>query len=169
MLFRSHHPFHLHLVDFQVLDRRPFDVKTFQKKGELHYTGEPQAPLPNELAWKDTVRATPGEVTRIIMRFGPFLGHYVYHCHILEHEDMDMMRPFDVVEPNRNTALGKVALARTGKPVQSSYTSLHSLGDGNSTLSMPGFFQLFSDPNRFSSPEKRGQKTCSIHGLRDRD
>ena len=43
------------------------------------------------------VTAWPGTVTRIIMTFGPFPGYYVYHCHILEHEDMDMMVPFEVV------------------------------------------------------------------------
>ncbi len=91
------HPFHMHLADFQVLDRRPFDVEGFVKTGNIRYTGDAIAPLANEMSWKDTVRVSPGHVTRIIAHFGPILGHYVYHCHILEHEDMDMMRPFDVV------------------------------------------------------------------------
>jgi hypothetical protein len=95
------HPFHIHLVDFQVLDRRPFDVDAYLKTGALTYTGSAVAPLANEMAWKDTVRVAPGQVTRVIMKFGPYPGHYVYHCHILEHEDMDMMRPYDIVAPLR--------------------------------------------------------------------
>ena len=50
------------------------------------------------MGWKDTVRANPGEVTRIIARFGPFTGIYPWHCHILEHEDHDMMRPYEVLQ-----------------------------------------------------------------------
>jgi len=66
---------------------------------EIVYTGPAIAPEANETGWKDTVRSYPEQVTRIIMRFAPFKGYYVYHCHILEHEDMDMMRPFQVVAP----------------------------------------------------------------------
>lgn len=91
------HPFHIHLVDFQVVERRSYDVDEYLKTGKIIYTALALAPLPNEMGWKDTVRVTPGQVTRIIMKFAPYTGHYVYHCHILEHEDMDMMRPFDVV------------------------------------------------------------------------
>jgi spore coat protein A len=57
-------------------------------------------PLPldaNELGWKDTVRADPFTVTRIIIRFEGFSGRYVWHCHLLEHEDNEMMRPYEVV------------------------------------------------------------------------
>ena len=54
-------------------------------------------PALNERGWKDTVRANPGEVTRIITRFAPFSGNYVWHCHILEHEDHDMMRPYQII------------------------------------------------------------------------
>lgn len=49
------------------------------------------------MGWKDTVRADPGKVTRIIAWFGPFTGIYSWHCHILEHEDHDMMRPYEVL------------------------------------------------------------------------
>ncbi|MGI6317849.1 MAG: multicopper oxidase domain-containing protein [Firmicutes bacterium] len=93
------HPIHIHLIQFQILDRIPFDVDAFNAKGQLRFTGEPQLPPPGESGWKDTVQATPGFVTRLIMRFAPFTGRYVYHCHILEHEDYDMMRPFQVIAP----------------------------------------------------------------------
>jgi spore coat protein A, manganese oxidase len=92
------HPFHVHLVEFQVLDRRPFDPDAFKKDGTISYTAEAFSPDANEMGWKDVVRAKPHQVTRIIMHFGPETGYYVYHCHILEHEDMDMMVPFQVVK-----------------------------------------------------------------------
>jgi spore coat protein A len=97
-LTEDSHPIHLHLVRFQLLDRRLFDVSLYQEKQELHFLG-PAIPISAaEGGWKDTVRAEPGEVTRIIVPFEGFIGRYVWHCHILEHEDNDMMRPFDVIE-----------------------------------------------------------------------
>lgn len=92
------HPIHIHLIQFQILDRIPFDTQSYTANGLLQFTGPPQPPLANERGWKDTVQSPPGFVTRVIMRFGPFTGRYVFHCHILEHEDYDMMRPFEVVE-----------------------------------------------------------------------
>jgi len=101
------HPLHVHLVQFQVLNRQAFDVPTYQQTGKLVFTGKPMAPEGNERpARKDTVKSYPGYVTRIIMRFD--LPHgapvtpgqelvYVWHCHILEHEDNEMMRPYKVI------------------------------------------------------------------------
>jgi spore coat protein A len=99
------HPIHLHLVQFQILNRQPFDVE--QYPANLVFTGPPVEPPANERpAWKDTVKAFPGEVTRIIAKFDLPTGaqvapgtllRYVWHCHILEHEDNDMMRPYNVV------------------------------------------------------------------------
>lgn len=91
------HPIHLHLVRFQILDRRSFDVAAYWTTGQVKYMGTAVPPEPGEAGWKDTVRADPGMVTRIITRFEGFTGRYVWHCHILEHEDNEMMRPFDVV------------------------------------------------------------------------
>ena len=99
------HPIHLHLVQFQVLNRQPFDVGQYPAR--LAFTGPAVTPPANERpAWKDTVKAFPREVTRIIAKFDLPTGakvipgakfRYVWHCHILEHEDNDMMRPYDVV------------------------------------------------------------------------
>jgi spore coat protein A len=101
------HPLHLHLVQFQVLNRQSFDVPTYQQTGKVVFTGKPMAPESNERpARKDTIKSYPGYVTRIIQRFD--LPHgapttpgqellYVWHCHILEHEDNEMMRPYKVV------------------------------------------------------------------------
>jgi len=96
------HPIHLHLVRFQILDRRPFDMFQYFNKRELRYTSPAVPPDANESGWKDTVRADPGMVTRIIVRFEGFAGRYVWHCHVLEHEDNEMMRPYDVVKPRRS-------------------------------------------------------------------
>ena len=88
---------HLHLVRFQVLDRRlfePFDYMNFNK---VKYLGEATPPQPEERGWKDVVQCPPGMITRIIVRFEGYTGKYLYHCHVLEHEANDMMRPFEVV------------------------------------------------------------------------
>jgi spore coat protein A len=91
------HAMHLHLVQYQILDRRPFNKEKYDETGKLVFTGPARPPAPNEIGWKDTVQAFPGFVTRVIARFDR-LGDYVWHCHILEHEDYEMMRPFRVVE-----------------------------------------------------------------------
>lgn len=108
------HPIHVHLVRFQVLNRQKFDLNLFQSTGEIRFIEPPQPPDPNERpAWKDVVKAFPGDpdagvgnVTRIIQKFELPNGYviprgqhqtYVWHCHILEHEDNDMMRPYTVL------------------------------------------------------------------------
>jgi spore coat protein A, manganese oxidase len=91
------HPIHLHLVRFQILDRRSFEPEYYYKGGRVQYIGAAVPPAPNEAGWKDTVQAHPGMITRIITRFEGYAGRYVWHCHILEHEDNEMMRPYDVV------------------------------------------------------------------------
>jgi spore coat protein A, manganese oxidase len=91
------HPIHLHLVRFQILDRRGFEPSAYYDGGKVKYIGPAVPPAANEAGWKDTVQAHPGMVTRIIARFEGFPGRYVWHCHILEHEDNEMMRPYDVV------------------------------------------------------------------------
>jgi FtsP/CotA-like multicopper oxidase with cupredoxin domain len=165
------HPIHLHLVQFQLMNRQGFDSKAYSaayaaafpgggydpmtgrpypagvyipgfgpplnyntgiaravggnpdiaamSKGKpLFLKGTPAPPLPHEAGWKDTVVMYPGQVTRIVVRwaptdlsastppaaayfpFDPNGGHgYVWHCHIVDHEDNEMMRP-DAVVPN---------------------------------------------------------------------
>jgi spore coat protein A len=107
------HPMHTHLVTFLVIGRTPFDVEAF----ELAYggpngvpggidptpfaTGPMLPPNPDERGFKDTVKANPGQFTTIRAKFDlpqnvTAPQRYVYHCHIVEHEDNDMMRPFTV-------------------------------------------------------------------------
>ena len=146
------HPMHLHLVQFQLLNRQALDVANYTLAYDAaflggayipgfgppldydpptasgKYGGNPDvtpflvgpavAPAPNEAGWKDTIMAPPGTVTRIAVRWAPTDepitsttlwypfnpgGHgiydYVWHCHIVDHEDNEMMRPDDVV-PN---------------------------------------------------------------------
>lgn len=61
------------------------------------YIGPTQPPALNEAGWKDTVQAHPGMVTRIIAKFEGYAGRYVWHCHILQHEDNEMMRPYEIL------------------------------------------------------------------------
>lgn len=96
------HPIHLHLVQFQILDRQRLLPDAKREGSFLPETvpdSKPLPPDPNEAGWKDTFRSMPGEVTRIIARFDSFTGKYPYHCHILEHEDHEMMRQFEVIRP----------------------------------------------------------------------
>jgi spore coat protein A len=90
------HPMHLHLVQFQILQRQGFDPFAFQR-GKLVLAGTPRKPAANEMGWKDTAVVSPSEILTILVRFEGFTGRYVFHCHMLEHEDNDMMRPYEVV------------------------------------------------------------------------
>jgi FtsP/CotA-like multicopper oxidase with cupredoxin domain len=147
------HPIHLHLVQFNLLNRQRFDVQRYLEEwnqaspvgGNLpgpvptcpsttdpltppgvaswpqvippvdpFVTGSPVPPAPNEAGWKDTVRVKKGTVTRLLVRFAPqdpvakgayggfsfdpTAGKYVWHCHILEHEDNEMMRPYQITQ-----------------------------------------------------------------------
>ena len=91
------HPMHLHLVHFAVLDRQAFDAALFSTQGKLKLFNYPRPPYAWESGLKDTVICPPGLVTRIAFKVAGYTGKYVYHCHMLEHEDNDMMRPFEVV------------------------------------------------------------------------
>jgi len=105
------HPIHVHLESFQVLDRLPAAVEVPDggitdtttsatvRIGRQIDDGIPHALDANELGRKDTVRVNASEVVDIVVRFETFAGRYMYHCHILEHEDRDMMRPFVVMPP----------------------------------------------------------------------
>ncbi|MDR6934786.1 multicopper oxidase domain-containing protein [Luteibacter sp. 3190] len=91
------HPIHLHLVRFQILDRRPYDVDEYMSSKTLRFTGPAQPPPAHERGWKDVVQAYPGMVTRIVATFDGYKGRYAWHCHLAEHEANEMMRPFEVV------------------------------------------------------------------------
>ena len=103
------HPIHLHLVAFQIINRESFTGFVAEKPQQMHngtfgvggiltvdeLGGDARGPEPNEMGWKDTAVMLPGEVTRVVAKFDR-AGRYVWHCHILSHEDHEMMRPFQV-------------------------------------------------------------------------
>src|SRR6266511_2843331 len=111
------HPMHTHLVTHQVIGRTPFNVEAYEEAAEAGPDGVPggidptpfatgpmQPPAPEERGFKDTTKANPGYFTTIRGRFDLPAGvtapqTYVHHCHIVEHEDNDMMRPFTVTLP----------------------------------------------------------------------
>ncbi|MDD1760408.1 MAG: multicopper oxidase domain-containing protein [Methanothrix sp.] len=119
------HPIHLHLVQFQVVSRQsfahgeymmdwialngqpPLDHPTKNLNLASYLSGSPRSAEKNEMGWKDTVQADPMTITTIRVRFKPQDGTefpfdptvgpgYVWHCHILDHEDDEMMRPYNV-------------------------------------------------------------------------
>jgi len=113
------HPMHMHLVKFKVVNRQAFNSVLYTtdyfawvaagrnpltKPVLANYLGANPIlpPAPEESGWKDTVKSYPGQITRVISTFDVPAGtalpaDYVYHCHILEHEENEMMRPFQVV------------------------------------------------------------------------
>ena len=141
------HPIHLHLVQFQLLNRQKINVRRYQTAFdaanpvvpaqtytpvpvEPYLKGKPVPADANERGWKDTYRMNPGEVTRILVRFAPqdespafafdatAEPGYVWHCHILEHEENDMMRPYHLV------ALPPGVAAKSDAPTQAPENSL---------------------------------------------
>lgn len=97
------HPMHVHEVVFEVVDRQTI---TFEEVGmeitNIQLVGTPRPPEAWETGYKDTVIAYPGEVTRIRAQFNT-PGQFVWHCHIVEHEDNEMMRPYRIgpVQPGQ--------------------------------------------------------------------
>ena len=105
------HPIHIHLDPFQILARRPIryhipdggigerDLAAIVTLERDHDDQLDYAIDENERGLKDTVRVNPNEIVEIAVRFTTHSGRYMYHCHILEHEDRDMMRPFVTMPP----------------------------------------------------------------------
>ena len=123
------HPIHLHLIQFQLVQRETFDSTSYVEAWEFlngtppfssptknvnlnSYLSNLKTPLqPNEQCWKDTIIVNSGEVVTIRVRFAQQDGSsfpfdatagpgYVWHCHLLEHEDNEMMRPYKVTPKN---------------------------------------------------------------------
>jgi len=91
------HPIHLHLVHFHIVGRQELNRKRFEQTGEIQLGDSIPIP-PNEQGPKDTVRVDSQGVTSIQIDFTDYTGLYVWHCHMLEHEDYMMMRPYEVVK-----------------------------------------------------------------------
>jgi FtsP/CotA-like multicopper oxidase with cupredoxin domain len=109
-LSQDTHPIHIHMNPFQVLARYAVTVDVPDggitdetERAEVRFQRAEDDDLrhqvdPNEEGLKDTVRVNPREVVDLAVRFTTYSGRYMYHCHILEHEDRDMMRPI-VITP----------------------------------------------------------------------
>jgi spore coat protein A len=93
------HPIHVHLVNFRVVSHRRFEgeLEANGRLTEIRWLEEDRPPGPDERGPKDTVRVPPGTRTRIVAHFDR-PGRFVWHCHILSHEDHEMMRPYVVRE-----------------------------------------------------------------------
>jgi spore coat protein A len=154
------HPMHIHLVLFQILDHQAFQVTN----DVVVPVGPRLPPAANEAGWKDTVRVNPFEITRVIARFDGFPGRYAYHCHILEHEDHEMMRQFQVLPPPVFTSIQWL-----GTNVSLTFTTtsnrLHAVERNNDLLS--GGWNTFTngilgnggtvtviDPNAGNAPQR---------------
>jgi spore coat protein A len=87
------HPMHIHEITFEVVNRQDIDVD--EKTQTVQLTGSPTPPESWENGFKDTVVAYPGQVTRVRAQFNT-PGQFVWHCHIVEHEDNEMMRPYRI-------------------------------------------------------------------------
>jgi hypothetical protein len=135
---KNFHQIHIHLIEFQVLNRQPIDATAYRAQWHLinghmpatrpivvdptpFFTGPPQPPAPYETGWKDTVQAMPAMVNRVVLRWAPQESSvntpgtnqfsidptsfpdnvkgpgYVWHCHIVGHEDHDMLRQLALV------------------------------------------------------------------------
>lgn len=109
------HPIHLHLVKFQILGRYPIDYMIVNEQPQVQHDGATGGvggyieensivlgtkvpPADNEAGWKDTFIVPPGYMGEVIAKFDRE-GRYVWHCHILSHEDHEMMRPYEVIGP----------------------------------------------------------------------
>ncbi|MCO8242765.1 MULTISPECIES: multicopper oxidase domain-containing protein [unclassified Haladaptatus] len=97
------HPIHIHLVQFQVLGRQGFDIELFKDSGAISPTTSHRPPREQETGWHDTVVAPSGDVTSIVAHFGEtdglfrdITGRFVWHCHMMEHANHEMIRPFEV-------------------------------------------------------------------------
>ena len=134
------HPIHVHLVMFQVVKRQTFDAASYMKSWsslngdpplnhptvnvqslDPYLTGTPSDPFASEKGWKDTVVVNAGEVLTIRLRWTDQNGEpfpfdatagpgYVWHCHLLEHEDNEMMRPYIVVSSTQKLSLEIIAV-----------------------------------------------------------
>ena len=89
------HPMHIHEITFEVVNRQDILVDEENREVQVAPGSEPIPPKPWETGFKDTVIAYPAQVTRIKGQFKT-PGQFVWHCHIVEHEDNEMMRPYRI-------------------------------------------------------------------------
>ena len=92
------HPMHIHEIVFELVNREGLVLEGDEVASPIQLDGDITPPEPWETGFKDTVIAYPGQVTRVKAQFNT-PGQFVWHCHIVEHEDNEMMRPYRVGSP----------------------------------------------------------------------
>lgn len=142
------HPIHLHQIFFQVLDHQAYDVATFTSTGNIVRLGQPTVETKE---FKDTYVVMPGEIARFAVNFD-LPGLYVWHCHILSHEDFDMMRPMyigDCTQPtNTPTPLTFMNCGSTAQDDLGDYVWNDANGNGvqdNSETGLGNVFVMLTD------------------------
>ena len=138
------HPIHLHQTAFQILTRNTFTSKlvnlgvdpisgvTNWAMGPVNTKAAPVLAAGNEVAWKDTVQIMPGEVVTLRAKFD-LPGKYVLHCHILSHEEHDMMRYMqvgDVAYPPPGFVVNSGGLAVAPAPVTGGVIDVEPMATG---------------------------------------
>ncbi len=168
------HPIHLHQVKFQLINREQITwdqlapgvqvepVTPYVAPPPYTLTGTVTLPDAWEAGWKDTIQMLPGTVTRIIATFD-LPGLYVWHCHILSHEESDMMRPFIVTTPvaSVSAALTRngIALGSAEPAAGSAPLTITALGRTGLTAGQPEFSNGFeyrftvTGPNAYTASQ----------------
>ncbi|MFM7187711.1 MAG: multicopper oxidase domain-containing protein, partial [Armatimonadota bacterium] len=173
------HPIHMHLVEMQLLDRTPFDPVLYEaalaptgmpgpgmgpdpiKPTAAHGLLTPAQPFPWERGWKDTLIAYPGEVTRVITKFGDFSGPYPIHCHILEHEDNEMMVRYEVQAGVQSVTLSAASVTGTGS-VTATVTLTGRAPNGGVTVSLASSNPTIAALSAATVTIPAGQKTGTV-------
>ncbi len=165
------HPIHIHLVKLQVISRQKFNGTVDEQTGKLsniRLIGQPKVFNLDEDGWKDTQVMLPGEVTRVIATFD-LPGKYEWHCHILSHEDHDMMRAFVVRDESVSKAQQNASLEKsTLKDNLSVYPNPFAI---NTTIkfevSAPGrvSIKVYNAEGREVSTIFEGEKSTGIYNL----
>jgi FtsP/CotA-like multicopper oxidase with cupredoxin domain len=182
------HPMHWHLAQFQLVSRQPFDdagwltnwtavngpaplSHTTISPGNItdFYNGTPTGPQPDETGWLDTVTMYPGQVTTIIIRFAQQDGSpyvfdptqgpgYVWHCHIIDHEDNEMMRRMDIISTSQLSPLYDVVRGQNNAVYWRTYTF------GNSSWSNYNAVPLSATFDKPAAAVYGGQLYIAVRG-----
>lgn len=173
------HPVHMHLVEMQLLGRADFDPLLYEaaligtgmmtpgmgpdpiKPTVAHGLLQRANAYPWESGWKDTVIAYPGQVTTVITKFGDFSGPYPVHCHILEHEDNEMMVRYEVQAGVRSVDLSATSVTGTGT-VTATVTLTGRAPNGGVTVTLASSNTAIAALSAASVTIPAGQQTGSV-------
>lgn len=174
------HPIHMHLVEMQLVGRTPFNVTQYetdlysagmpgpgmgpnpiQPVAGTHGLGQMVAANPWESGWKDTLIAYPDEITTVITKFGDFSGPYPVHCHILEHEDNEMMLRYEVQAGVKSVGLSAASVTGTTS-VTATVTLTGRAPNGGVTVSLASSNTTIAALSAATVTIPAGQETGSV-------